>query len=74
MSDCIPNNENEKIQKHYQMLLLLEQFQVVALKERESMQQGISDKYNFYKQVKKVNQIDRELKQIKKKCVKQLKK
>ena len=38
------------------------------------MQQGTPSKHNFYKWVKKANQIDRKLKQIKKKCVKQLKK
>ena len=51
------------------MLLSLKQFQVTALKEGESMQQGISDEHDFYEWVKEVNQIDRELKQIKKKCV-----
>ena len=34
------------------------------------MQQNIFDKHNFYKQIKEVNWVDRELKQIKKKCVK----
>ena len=56
------------------MLLSLKQFQVAALKGGESMQQGILSKHDFYKQIKEANQIDRELKQIKKRCVKQLKK
>ena len=47
--------------------------QIAALKRGESMQQGISSEHDFYKWVKEVNQVDRELKQIKKKCVKQLK-
>ena len=53
------------------MLLSSEQFQVTALKGGESTQQSILNKHNFYKQIKKTNQIDRKLKQIKKKCVKQ---
>ena len=53
------------------MLLSSEQFQVTALKGEESTQQSISDKHNFYKQIKEVNQVNRELEQIKRKCVKQ---
>ena len=52
------------------MLLSSEQFQVAALEGGESMQQGTSSKHNFYEQVKEVNQVDRELKWIKKRCVK----
>ena len=55
------------------MLLSSEQFQVTALEGGESMQQGTPGKHNFYEQIKKTNQVDRELKQIKKKYVKQLK-
>ena len=53
------------------MLLPPEQFQVTTLKEGESTQQGILSKHNFYEQINKTNQVERELKQIKKKCVKQ---
>ena len=53
------------------MLLPSEQFQVTALKEGESMQQGTSSECNFYEWAKEANQVDRELEQIKKKCVKQ---
>ena len=53
------------------MLLPLEQFQITALKGGESTQQGTLSEHNFYEQVKKANQINRELKQTKKKCVKQ---
>ena len=53
------------------MLLSLKWFQATALGGGESTQQGILDEHNFYKWVKEANQIDRELKQIKKKCVKQ---
>ena len=38
------------------------------------MQQGTLSKHNFYEWVKKANQVNRELKQIKKRCVKQLEK
>ena len=69
MSDCIPDDKNEKIQKCYQVLLSPEQFQVTTLKGGESTQQGTSTKHNFYKQVKEANQVNRELKQIKKRCV-----
>ena len=55
------------------MLLSLKWFQIAALKKEKSTQQGIFNKHNFYKQIKKMNQVDRELKQIKKRCVKQLK-
>ena len=48
------------------MLLLSEWFQIAVLKEKENIQQSIFDKYNFYKQIKKINQINRKLKQIKK--------
>ena len=71
MLNCIPDNENERIQKHYQVLLSSEQFQIAVLKREESTQQSTLSKHNFYKQIKEVNQIDRKLKQIKKKCVKQ---
>ena len=70
MSDCISNDENERIQECYQVLLLLKQFQITALKGKESTQQSIFSKHDFYEQVKETNQIDKELKQIKKKCVK----
>ena len=52
------------------MLLSLKWFQVAALKGGESMQQGTFSKHNFYEWVKKMNQVDRKLKWIKKKCVK----
>ena len=52
------------------MLLSLKWFQVAALEGGESTQQSTSDKHNFYEQVKEANQVDRELKQIKKRCVK----
>ena len=74
ISDCIPGNEDERIQGHYQVLLSLEQFQVTALEGGESTQQSILGKHNFYKQVKEANQVDRELEQIKKRCVEWLKK
>ena len=35
------------------------------------MQQGTPDKHNFYEQIKKSNQVDKELEWIKKRCVKQ---
>ena len=71
ISDCIPDNKNKRIQGHYQVLLPLKQFQITALKGRESTQQGTPDKHNFYEQIKEANQVDRELEWIKKKCVKQ---
>ena len=71
MSDCISGNEDEKIQRHYQVLLSPEQFQVAALEGGESMQQGTLSKHNFYEQVKEANQVNRELEWIKKRCVKQ---
>ena len=37
------------------MLLSLKQFQIAVLKEEESTQQSISDKHNFYKQIKETN-------------------
>ena len=37
------------------MLLLLKQFQIAALKEGKSTQQGTFNEYNFYKQIKKAN-------------------
>ena len=52
------------------MLLSLKQFQVAALKGRESMQQGTFGKHDFYKWVKKTNQVDKKLKWIKRRCVK----
>ena len=52
------------------MLLSLKQFQAAVLEREENTQQSILDEFNFYEQVKKVNQVNRELKQIKKKCVK----
>ena len=55
MSDCIPGNEDERIQKCYQVLLSLEWFQITALEGGESMQQGTSGKHNFYEQIKEVN-------------------
>ena len=48
MSDCIPDDEDERIQECYQVLLSLKQFQITALEEGESTQQGTSDKHNFY--------------------------
>ena len=54
------------------MLLPPEQFQVTALEGGESMQQGTPSKHNFYERVKEVNQVNRELEQIKKRCVEQL--
>ena len=54
------------------MLLSSEWFQVTALEGGESMQQGTPSEHNFYEQVKEVNQVDKELKQIKKRYVKQL--
>ena len=71
MTDCILDDENKKIQKCYQVLLSSEQFQITALKEGKSTQQGILSEYNFYEQIKKANQVDRKLNQIIKKCVKQ---
>ena len=70
MSDCISDDEDERIQKCYQMLLSLKWFQITALKEGESMQQNISSEHDFYKWVKEINQVNKKLKQIKKKCVK----
>ena len=71
MSNCILGDEDERIQEHYQVLLSLKQFQVAALKGGESIQQGTFSKHNFYEQIKEVNQVDRGLKQVKKRCVKQ---
>ena len=71
MLNCISNNEDEKIQECYQVLLSSEWFQVAALKGRESTQQSTPGKHNFYEQVKEANQVDRELEQIKRRCVKQ---
>ena len=51
------------------MLLSPEQFQVTALEGGESTQQGTPSKHNFYEQVKEANQVDRELEQIKRRCV-----
>ena len=73
MSDCIPGDEDERIQGHYQVLLSLKWFQVAALEGGESTQQGTPGEHNFYEWVKEVNQVDRELEQIKKRCVKHLK-
>ena len=70
MSDCIPDNENERIQEHYQVLLSPKWFQVTTLKGGKSTQQGTPGKHNFYEQIKEANWVDRELKQIKKRCVK----
>ena len=53
------------------MLLSSKQFQIAVLERRESTQQSTSDKHNFYKQIKKANQINKKLEQIKKRCVKQ---
>ena len=72
MSDCIPGNENERIQGHYQVLLPLEWFQITALERGGNIQWGTSGEHNFYEWVKEVNQVDRELEWIKKRCVKQL--
>ena len=52
------------------MLLSSEWFQITVLKGGESTQQSISDKHDFYEQIKKVNQINRELEWIKKRYVK----
>ena len=71
MSNCISDDEDERIQKCYQVLLSLKQFQIITLKGGESTQQGTPSKHNFYEQIKEANWVDRELKQIKKKCVKQ---
>ena len=70
MLNCISDDKDEKIQRCYQVLLSSKQFQIAILKGGESMQQGTSGKHNFYEWVKEVNQVDRELKQIKKRCVK----
>ena len=56
------------------MLLSLKWFQVAALEGGKNTQQGISDKHDFYKQIKEANQVNKELKWIKKKYVKWLKK
>ena len=48
MSDCIPDDENEKIQRCYQVLLPPEQFKATALKGGESMQQGTPSEHDFY--------------------------
>ena len=71
MLNCIPNNEDERIQRCYQVLLPSEWFQITALEGGESMQQGTPGKHNFYEQAKEANWVDRELKQIKKRCVEQ---
>ena len=71
MSDCIPGNEDKRIQGHYQVLLSPEQFQITTLEGGESTQQGTPGEHDFYEWVKEVNQVDKELEQIKKKCVKQ---
>ena len=70
ISDCISDDENEKIQRHYQVLLSSKQFQITALKGGESMQQGTPGEHNFYEWVKEANQVDRGLEWIKKRCVK----
>ena len=70
MSDCISDDEDERIQGCYQVLLSSEWFQITTLEGGESTQQGIPSKHNFYEQIKEVNQVDRELEQIKKRCVK----
>ena len=49
MSDCISGNENEKIQKCYQMLLSLKWFQIAVLKEGKNIQQSTPSEHNFYK-------------------------
>ena len=69
MSDCIPDDEDERIQEHYQVLLSPEWFQVAALEGGESTQQGIPGKHDFYEWVKEANQVDRGLEWIKKRCV-----
>ena len=71
MSDYISDDEDERVQEHYQVLLSPEQFQVAALEGGESMQQGTPSKHNFYEQAKEANQVNRELEQIKKRCVEQ---
>ena len=48
MSDCIPDDKNERIQKCYQVLLSLKWFQVAVLKRGKSMQQSIFGEHNFY--------------------------
>ena len=48
MSDCIPDDKNERIQECYQVLLSLKQFQITALKGGKSTQQGTLSKHNFY--------------------------
>ena len=53
------------------MLLLPKWFQVTALEGGESTQQGTPGEHNFYEQVKEANQVDRELEQIKRRCVEQ---
>ena len=73
MLNCISDDEDERIQGHYQVLLSLKQFQVATLKGKESMQQGTPDEHDFYEQVKEVNQVDKGLKWIKKRCVEWLK-
>ena len=60
MSDCIPNDENEKIQGNYQVLLPPEQFQVAALEGGKSMQQGTPGERDFYEQVKEANRVNKE--------------
>ena len=55
MLNCISDDEDERIQEHYQMFLSSEQFQITALKEKESTQQSIFDEHNFYKQIKEAN-------------------
>ena len=47
MSDCIFDDENEKIQECYQVLLSLKQFQIAVLKGRKSTQQSIFNKHDF---------------------------
>ena len=56
------------------MLLSSEQFQIAVLEGGESTQQGTPGKHDFYKQVKEANQVNKELEQIKKRCVEQLEK
>ena len=53
------------------MLLPPEQFQITALEGGEGMQQDTLSEHNFYEQAKEANQVDKELKQIKKRCVEQ---
>ena len=55
MSDCIPDDEDERIQEHYQVLLSLKWFQVAALEGGESTQQGTPGEHDFYEQVKEAN-------------------